>query len=182
MSVSPASDFTHLYVLIYTVLLADAIVGASQIARPMSCKAVGFADLRSRRRFMSLDGARVNARHHCRRSATCDRMRPHQRFDERVSPIRSMSDRGKDAAVARSQMRTSTTISSVPVSTRVFQKSRSTFDLQPEEGYLRRFSIVNPSHRDHSRVVLLRKSESLAEIILFLFSLLKHLSLLLLEK
>lgn len=102
------------------MLLADAIVGgASQFVRPMSCKAIGFADQRSRRRFMSLDGARANARHHCRRSTTCDRMRPHQRrYGERVSSLRSMPDRGKDAAVARSQMRTSTTISSVPVSMR----------------------------------------------------------------
>lgn len=88
----------------------------------MSGKAVGFADLRSRRRFMSFDRARANARHHCRRSAIRDRMRSHQRrYDEsRVSPLRFMPDRGEDAAVARSQMRTSTTITSAPVSTQGF--------------------------------------------------------------
>lgn len=160
--------------LCLTVLLADVIVGgASQISRPMSCKAVGFADLRSRRRFMSLDRARANARHHCRRSATYDRMRLHQRrYDERVSSVRSMPDRGKDAAVTRSQMRTSTTITSVPVSTRACQRIEVVINVQSwwceRRWYLLRLSIVTPTEiiRDHfSRVALLRKSESLAEII-----------------
>lgn len=93
--------------------------GASEIAGPMSCKAVGFANQRSRRRYMSLDGIRADTRHHCRRSS--DRMRPHQRrYNERVSPLRSMPDRGRDAAASGSQMRTSTTITSLPVSARRF--------------------------------------------------------------
>lgn len=144
--------------------------------RPMSCKAVGFADLRSRRRFMSLDGTRASARHHCRRSATCDRMRPCQRhYDERVSPLRSMPDRGEDAAVARSQMRTSTTISSTAVSTRpppevgiAILGVRSMREEEEEEDHVPRLSIVIPSEwRSLSRLAL--PDGNLVEIIFSCF-------------
>jgi len=94
----------------------------------MSCKAIDFADRLSRRCFMSLDRIRASARYYWRRSTTSDRMHSSRRsHDERASSLRSMSDRGKDAAVAiaaRSQMLISTTVSFVPVSMR--QRSRST--------------------------------------------------------
>lgn len=119
----------------------------------MSGKAVGFADLRSRRRFMSHDRARANARHHCRRSAIRDRTRSHQRrYDGRVSPLRSMPDRGKDAAVARSQMRATTTISSAPVSTAGLPGTPGSRPTSGSRGgarrrwHLPRLSIVIPSN------------------------------------
>jgi len=101
----------------------------------MSREAVGFADLRSRRDFMSLDGAHVNARHqHCWRSGICSYMHPYQRryncydcYDERVTSLRSMFDCEKD--IVRSYLRPMSTTPSryVRVSPR---KSRSITDLR----------------------------------------------------
>jgi len=118
----------------------------------MSCKAIDFADRLSRRCFMSLDRIRASARYYWRRSSTSDRMHSSRRsHDERASSLRSMSDRGKDAAVAiaaRSQMLISTTVSFVPVSMGKHTKSTTILILEGKRG------DIYSAHRFPARILI----------------------------